>query len=241
MSKQNVYDNQVFFEGYCQTRAKAVNYNDLLEKPAVIKLLSSKHYDRVLDLGCGFGTYSGYLADRGSKVTAVDISRKMIDKARLENYHHNIEYRQATMEDFNYPSNTYNLVLSTLALHYIQELDPVIHNIANSLTNDGDFIFTVEHPSARAAKDMGWERDERGEKRHWRLANYFERGERQEHWIVDAVIKYHRTISDYFYLLKNNDFIVRDLIEIEPDADTAKLLPEAVQRPSFLLIKAVKL
>ena len=39
MSNQNIYDNETFFEGYKTLRAGETNYNDLLEQPAMAKML----------------------------------------------------------------------------------------------------------------------------------------------------------------------------------------------------------
>lgn len=240
MSKQNIYDNQTFFSGYIKTRDKTINYNDYLEKPVVQQILAQRNYTHALDLGCGFGTYSIYLANQGTQVTGVDISQKMIAHAKQNNAHPHINYQVATMEDFNYPLSQFDLVLSTLALHYIEDIEFVIKKIAQALVHGGDFIFTIEHPATRAAIDYGWHRNEKGEKLHWKLANYFQRGKREEHWLVDGVVKYHRTISDYFYLLRNNGFVLTEFIEIEPLGEVAELIPESVHRPPFLLIKGKK-
>ncbi len=35
MSRQNIFDNEVFFEGYKKLRDNGTNYNDLLEQPAM--------------------------------------------------------------------------------------------------------------------------------------------------------------------------------------------------------------
>ena len=55
MSNQNIYDNETFFEGYKSLRAGETNYNDLLEQPAMAKMLRDLTAKDVLDLGCGYG------------------------------------------------------------------------------------------------------------------------------------------------------------------------------------------
>ena len=55
MSKQNVYDNEVFFEGYQKIRENKVNANILFEKPALFSLLPEVKELKILDLGCGYG------------------------------------------------------------------------------------------------------------------------------------------------------------------------------------------
>ncbi len=53
MSRQNIFDNETFFEGYKSLRELDTNYNDLLEQPTMRKLLPDLMGKAVLDLGCG--------------------------------------------------------------------------------------------------------------------------------------------------------------------------------------------
>ena len=128
MSQQNIYDDKEFFNGYLKIRDKPLNYNELIEAPYIYTLLN-KTYPNVLDLGCGFVFYSLYLAKKGSKVVAIDISSKMIEEAKKINSHPNIIYKQSSIEEFSYQGNNLDLVISTLAFHYIKDLDPVIKKI----------------------------------------------------------------------------------------------------------------
>ncbi len=201
-------------------------------------VLLNKNYKHSLDLGCGFGFYSIYLANKGSKVLAVDLSEKMIAAAKNENNHPNISYMCNSIEDFNYKEESYDLVLSTLALHYVKDIDPVIKNIYKSLKQKGEFVFSIEHPATRASKKVSWIIE--NDKKYWPISDYFIRGKRVEKWIIENVVKYHRTISDYFYLLKNNGFTVSDILESEPLGEAKKLCPNSIHRPAFMIFKAIK-
>jgi len=46
----------------------------------------------ILDIGCGTGISSYYMAAKGAKVIAVDLSKKLIEFARQNSYHDNITY-----------------------------------------------------------------------------------------------------------------------------------------------------
>lgn len=52
---QNIFDNDLFFENYKALRETDDNYNDLLEQPAMNKLLPNLVDKTILDIGCGFG------------------------------------------------------------------------------------------------------------------------------------------------------------------------------------------
>lgn len=55
--------------------------------------------DTVLDLGCGTGLTSKFMAQLGAKVTAVDISPKLIEFAKANSAHENVEYFVADITD----------------------------------------------------------------------------------------------------------------------------------------------
>lgn len=93
MSNQNIYDNETFFEGYKALRAGKTNYNDLLEQPAMAKMLPDLTGKTVLDLGCGYGHNCIDFVNRGAmRVVGVDISKKMLEVAKNESADKKIEY-----------------------------------------------------------------------------------------------------------------------------------------------------
>ena len=61
---QNIYDHPDFYEGYRSLRENPVNYNVLLEHPALLSLLPDPTGKDVLDLGCGFGAICALCAQR---------------------------------------------------------------------------------------------------------------------------------------------------------------------------------
>ena len=63
MARQNIYDNETFFEGYKALRDKEINANNLFEMPALFTLLPDLTGKKVLDLGCGFALTSFFIAN----------------------------------------------------------------------------------------------------------------------------------------------------------------------------------
>ena len=57
MSKQNVYDNNDFFENFQSSRSNDVNFNDCIETPILSGMLPDLHGKKVLDIGCGMGQH----------------------------------------------------------------------------------------------------------------------------------------------------------------------------------------
>ena len=64
--KQNIYDDQKFFEGYSQLRRHESGLNAAVDQPAMRALLPPLANKRVLDLGCGFGKMCRYAIDQGA-------------------------------------------------------------------------------------------------------------------------------------------------------------------------------
>lgn len=56
-------------------------YHRELVRPAVTELLDPSPGERILDIACGNGNYSAFLADMGAAVTAVDFSPRMVSLA----------------------------------------------------------------------------------------------------------------------------------------------------------------
>ncbi|TWH46283.1 bifunctional 2-polyprenyl-6-hydroxyphenol methylase/3-demethylubiquinol 3-O-methyltransferase UbiG [Sporomusa sp. KB1] len=244
--KQNIYDNEIFYNSYIKLRVDSTGLNDVLEIPAFRTLLPDDlTHKKILDLGCGFGESSNWYVSQGAeRVIGIDISEKMISRAKQLYQHDKIEYRCLPIEDISFHKDQFDLVLSSLAFHYIADFKNVLQEIYHCLKNNGLLIFSQEHPIVTAKKaSNGWAKGENGEKLYWKLDNYNDEGIRKQKWFIDGVIKYHRTTSSIINTLIETGFnIVRVL---EPIAtEEAELLNEVLKeerrRPPFLIVKAQK-
>ena len=93
MAQQNIYDDEIFFEGYKKIRDNKINANNLFEIPTLFSMLPDLKNKRILDLGCGFGEHCKRFIECGAKkVVGIDISEKMLEVARNENSDPNIIY-----------------------------------------------------------------------------------------------------------------------------------------------------
>lgn len=248
MAKQNIYDNDVFFEGYKGIRDRKVNANTLFEIPALFSLLPDLKGKRILDLGCGFGEHCKRFIEEGAAgVTGIDISEKMLETARKENSNPAIEYINMPMEDIGVleeKQEKYDLVVSSLALHYVEDFAGVVKNVCNLLNEGGVFVFSQEHPlnTCHTGGDR-WTRDADGNKLFLNLAYYGVEGEKESTWFVDNVKKYHRTFSTVINTLAEGGFLVERIIEPMPTEELLKEYPDQADlfhKPDFMLVKAVR-
>lgn len=246
MAKQNIYDNETFFDGYKKLRERKNNANILLEIPALFSLIPDLTGKSVLDLGCGFGEHCKRFVDKGAtKVIGIDISEKMLEVAKTENSDPKITYLNIPIEDIAAIDEKFEMVISSLALHYVEDFSGVVKNVYNRLKDGGFFVFSQEHPlnTCHSGGDR-WTRDKDGNKLYLNLKNYGIEGERESVWFVDNVKKYHRTFSTVINTLIKGGFSIEKLIEPLPTAELLKEHPDQedlFHKPDFLLVKAKKL
>ena len=77
----------------------------------------------------------------------IDLSKKMIKEAQKRNTENVIQYRVCGIEEYEYPKNMWDCVISNLALHYIEHIEEIFRKVYRTLNPNGVFIFNIEHPT----------------------------------------------------------------------------------------------
>jgi SAM-dependent methyltransferase len=238
---QNIYDHPEFFAAYKDLRDNDKGFNESVEAPAVQRLIKNVEGARVLDLGCGLGHHVGYFFERGAeKIDAVDVSKKMIDECAKRFQLPNVTFVCEAIENYNIGSNQYDIIVSSMALHYVNDLDRVFANVFQALKNEGQFVFSIEHPICTACQ-VGWL--DAADTKYWLVKDYSKEGIRYQNWFVDDVQKYHRKLSTLVELLLKNQFFIMAIDEPQPSSDWLDKRPDLAQhfqRPPVLVIKACK-
>ncbi len=246
MAKQNIFDNEVFFNEYSKLREREVNANNLFEIPTLYAILPDLEGKRILDLGCGTGERCiDYLKRRAVSVTGIDISEKMLAVAMSENNNPDITYLRMPMEDIGDLEGEFDVAISSLALHYVEDFSGVVKNIHRLLCDEGVFIFSQEHPLSTCYSGNGdrWTRDENGKKIHANIANYCIEGRKDSTWFVEGIQRYHRMFSTIVNTLAENGFRIVKMEEPYPTEEIVKKYPDyydLYHKPDFLFVKAVK-
>lgn len=241
---QNVFDNKVFFESYKKLRNLEFNYNTLQEKPAIFSLLPPLKGTSILDMGCGFGENSEFFVKNEAKeVHGIDISKKMLEEAIKSNEYTNVDYELLPIEKISQLEKSYDLVFSSLALHYVKDFEKTIKDVYEKLNKGGHFIFSQMHPLTSAPKN-GIEWIKEGDVRvAYRLSDYLDMGERSISWYIDDIIMYHRPISYILNTLIFGGFEVVEVLEPMASKEDIKKYPDMIKdihKPNFLIIKARK-
>ncbi|EFA84829.1 hypothetical protein PPL_01822 [Heterostelium album PN500] len=242
---QNIYDNNDFYNGYLSLHRS--KNGDAPEFHYIEPMLPPLKDATVADLGCGFGFFSRYCVNQGAKsVVAVDLSEKMLARAKQlhqDNEQYNvIEWIRSDIGSIELATNHYQLVYSSLAIHYLEHLEPLFKRIYQALVSGGRFVFSTEHPIYSAPTDQSFKSD--GNQTYWPVANYSIEGKRETNWFVNGVVKYHRTIGTLVNLLIETGFTLNKLEEFRPTEQQLKDLPDVfsieLQRPMFLMISVTK-
>ena len=240
--KENKYDDPIFFEKYSEMGRSKYGLQGAGEWPELKKLFPNFSGKAVLDLGCGFGWHCQYAVEQGAaQVTGVDLSEKMLERARRTTSP-SICYLQCPMEDISFPPHSFDLVLSSLAIHYVQDFMALVEKVKNCLKPEGDFIFSVEHPVFTAYGSQDWHYGPSGEILHFPVDNYYYEGQRQAIFLGEPVTKYHRTITTYLNGLLAAGFQLRAVVEPQPPESMMELpgMKDEMRRPMMLLVAARK-
>ena len=121
--KENKYDDPVFFQKYSEMNRSKYGLQGAGEWQEFQKMMPDFTDKEVLDLGCGYGWHCAYGVQKGAaKVLGIDLSEKMLRQAEKINSHEKITYQRADMEDLEFPDHSFDIVLSSLAFHYVKGL-----------------------------------------------------------------------------------------------------------------------
>lgn len=248
--KQNIYDHKLFFDEYNTMRQnkKGTSANDLIEIPTIRSLLPSLTNKKILELGCGFGENCSYFVKNGaSYVLGIDISYNMINLAKEKNQNKKIEYKVLAMENIDELKEKYDLVVSSLAIHYVKDFDKLLKDVYDRLNDHGYFIFSQEHP-IETATILNAECNEKdniyiGNKNYFLVSDYNLNGKRIVNWNHCKVIKYHRNFSNIITSIVKSGFQIEEIVEPVPTPKILELKPKyknQLDRPYFLFIKLKK-
>jgi SAM-dependent methyltransferase len=207
------YDDETVFSRYSAHREWGANPNLVMEEPALLEALGDVTGARVLDLGCGDAAIGRTLLAAGCRsYHGIDASRRMVQRAAetLEGTPGTVSL--GTIEGFEAPPNSVDLVISRVAFHYVEDVEAVLRACHACLSGSGRVVFSVVHPvitshDARAPEEQ---------RSSWMVDDYFVRGPRVQDWLGGQVIWFHRTVEDYVTALHHAGFRISHLSECEP-------------------------
>ncbi len=120
------YDDDANFKTYMARRSRSDNPNDTLEKPVILQLAGDLAQRQILDLGCGDAALGRHALSQGChSYLGIEGSRNMVAAAQAVLAGTSGRVVQATVEGWDYPHAAFDLVVSRLVFHYIEDVEAV--------------------------------------------------------------------------------------------------------------------
>lgn len=242
--KENRYDDPVFFERYAQMSRSQLGLAGAGEWPALEPLFPALAGRRMLDLGCGYGWHCAYALEHGAcSVTGVDLSEKMLAVAQAKIADPRATFLRAAIEDVRFPDASFDLVFSSLALHYVADIAAVFQNACRWLAPDGTLLFSCEHPVFTAQGPQDWFYGPDGAISHFPVDRYFEEGARDAVFLGEHVVKYHRTLTTILGAVTSAGFVIERVVEPQPTPESLAAIPgmrDELRRPMMFIVRARK-
>lgn len=236
----NTYDDSQFFAEYAKMARSREGLKGAGEWPDFKALLPNPTGLRVLDLGCGYGWHCRYAVAHGAaSVLGIDSSKRMLDAAKKRTNDANITYELADLTTFQAPAASFDLVLSSLAFHYVEDLDSLMARIATMLVPGGTLLFTIEHPVFTAEGHEQWVETAEGQQ-VWPVDHYFDEGLRTTTFLGQRVPKYHHTLTTIMNSLLRNGLTITGLTEPQGSAKDIAASESWTRAPMMLIVRGRK-
>lgn len=216
MSKSQLYEN---FHKYSSVVKKVIGNNNFTYFNLLFILKKYYKYQlnektTVLDLGCGTGTISFYLAQKGFNVLGVDISKRALQLANKSagelGLKNKVRFIRKDISKLNLGEKKFNLIICSEILEHLEKEKIILNKIYAYLRKNGVLIVSV--PSKKAPLYR------------WGLANEFDKkvGHLRRYtkeevikllienkFIIKKVLKTEGLIRNSLFLIKNLGFIIK--------------------------------
>jgi ubiquinone/menaquinone biosynthesis C-methylase UbiE len=216
-------------------------YRDHLNTPAFFGMLPDVAGFSGLDIGCGEGHNTRLLANRGAKMTAIDISEVFIAHAKQSEAQEQsgIEYRVASAVDLPFADAAFDFATGFMSFMDIPETDRVLAEAYRILKPQGFLQFSITHPCFDTPHRRNL-RSENGLTYGIEVGGYFQNleGEISE-WIFGAAPthlkqelpkfktpRFTRTMSQWLNLLVDTGFLLERVEEPRPDDEAVAACPD---------------
>jgi len=202
-----IMSNRQLYNSWAATYDTVENKTRDLEARACREILSEISFETVIELGCGTGKNTEWLAERAKHVTAVDLSEEMQAVAREKVRAENVSFKLADIkEPWDFAATNADLITCSLILEHVEDLDVVFAQAAKHLNIGGHFYVCELHPFKQyAGTKARFETDEG----------------------LQVLECFTHNVSDYFHAARENGF---SLVRLEEwfDNERRMVVPRLV-------------
>ncbi len=222
------------------TRLGYDKYRDHINTPAFMKMLPDVSGLRGLDVGCGEGHNTRLVAQRGVRLTAIDIARHFVDyaQARENQEPQGITYLHASAVELPFDDASFAFVMATMSMMDVPDQNRAIHEVARVLQPGGFFQFSILHPCFMTPR-FKWVLDEAGQRVALECGDYFrtEQGTIEE-WIFGSapeelkerfakfrIPRFFHTLSTWLNMLTAIGFVMEECAEPYASDESIAIYP----------------
>ena len=217
-------------------------WDDSCDDPATRSLLDlagDVAGQRILDLACGHGRVTRWLARCGAEVTGLDISAVLIDRALAGERAcpRGIRYlREDAAAGRWLPGARFDIVTCNFGLSDIDDLDNALASAARLLRSGGKFVFSILHPCFPGGQDVSGSWPATG--------SYYDEGWWRAEGALSSLRRQvganHRTLATYLTALRQHDLWLDAIAEPPPSAGWSAARHDAARFPAFLAARCLK-
>ncbi len=136
------------YDRWSEIYDQEINPLVVIEEPLVAGLLGAVRDLDVLDVGCGTGRHALRLAGEGARVTGVDFSTGMLDRARAKSGAASVRFMaQDAAGPLPFEGGSFDRVLSCLVLDHVRDLPGFFSELRRVSRRDGFVVVSVMHPA----------------------------------------------------------------------------------------------
>lgn len=210
-------------------------HNAYYDRPAMVAMWPQLRDKRVLDAGCGPGAYTQLLLERGAKVTAIDMSDRMLELARQRlGAEADLRKVDLSLPLDMFESGEFVFVNAPLCMDYIEDWRSVFAEFRRILQPGGLVQFSCGHPSFDAE--------------YYQTNRYFSVEQVECTWKgfgKNVVMpSYRRSFQELFMPLIENGFQITKVVEPLPTDEFRRADPKRFtslsHRPGFICIQAMR-
>jgi ubiquinone/menaquinone biosynthesis C-methylase UbiE len=140
-------DIQEAYDRWSQQYDSNENPTRDLEARSIRRLLHDLSFTNCLEMGCGTGKNTVWLATKSNNLTSVDLSPEMLAIARSRNYEKQVRFVQGDMlDEWHFASGNYDLISFSLVLEHIENLQEIFRKAAALLSPGGRIYIGELHP-----------------------------------------------------------------------------------------------
>jgi SAM-dependent methyltransferase len=174
-----------------------------------------------IELGCGTGYVSSWLARRGAKPVGIDNSEAQLETARRFQQEFGLEFPllHGNAEEVPYPDASFDLAISEYGASIWADPYRWIPEASRLLRPGGELVFLVNSVFAM----LCYPDDENEPPGERLLRPYF--GMYRYEWPEDESVEFHLPHGKLIALLRESGFEVEELIEIQPPEGSTTRFP----------------